>query len=44
MVRLSAMTSDFAPYKPKQTVQVKGVMQGISKEEFDKICKEEKKK
>lgn len=38
------MTRDFEAYKPRQTVVIKGVMKNISKDEFDKICREEAKK
>lgn len=40
MRNLKEMTRDFAPYKPRQTVVIKGVMKNISKDEFDKVCRE----
>lgn len=33
------MTKIFEPYKPKQTIQIKGVMSNVSREQYDKLCK-----
>ena len=38
------MTKIFEPYKPKQTVQIKGVMSNVSREQYDKLCKERRHK